>query len=168
MSFTTKQIGFRLRKWREEAGVSQEWFAASLQELGLDWSGSTIAKLERGERDTIDLDAFAALHVAASRHFGIIGLHAWGFGGVHGLPRYPMDKKVPPLPSDVDRRVAAVLGIEPSEVARRSIERWGHSWIEERGRRGVGPKHGADAGHITRQMLREIRDEWDPSSAVAV
>jgi transcriptional regulator with XRE-family HTH domain len=43
-------IGRNLRAFRESAGGSQDWLAHVLQDYGLNWNRSQLAKAERGER----------------------------------------------------------------------------------------------------------------------
>lgn len=57
-------VGRRLREWREEMGYSQDQVARILRLNGLQWNRSAVAKLERGERESLTIEQLACLSLA--------------------------------------------------------------------------------------------------------
>src|SRR5882724_9856802 len=66
-------VGRRVRALREQAGVRQDDIAVRARLLGLNWTRSTVAALERGEK-AISIEELVLLttllNAALGRHYG--------------------------------------------------------------------------------------------------
>ena len=58
-------VGRNVRAAREKLGISQDQLARLVRGYGLNWTRSTLAKLERGERDTLTLEQLVVLALAS-------------------------------------------------------------------------------------------------------
>jgi transcriptional regulator with XRE-family HTH domain len=57
-------IGDRVRKIREARGMTRDKLAATLQDMGIDWTRLTVNRLEIGRRDNITVKELLALCLA--------------------------------------------------------------------------------------------------------
>jgi transcriptional regulator with XRE-family HTH domain len=58
-------VGRNLRAAREKLGMSQDQLARLVRGYGLNWTRSTLAKLERGERDALTVEQLVVLALAS-------------------------------------------------------------------------------------------------------
>jgi transcriptional regulator with XRE-family HTH domain len=89
-------IGDRVRKIREARGMTRDKLAATLQDMGIDWTRLTVNRLEIGRRDNITVKELLALCLA--------------------LDIAPVDLLVPAHLSDRDYRVAPKLTARAENV----------------------------------------------------
>jgi transcriptional regulator with XRE-family HTH domain len=89
-------IGDRVRKIREARGMTRDKLAATLQDMGIDWTRLTVNRLEIGRRDNITVKELLALCLA--------------------LDVAPVDLLVPGHLSDRDYQVAPKLTASAENV----------------------------------------------------
>jgi transcriptional regulator with XRE-family HTH domain len=173
-------IGTNLREWREKAGLSQEDLAAMVR-VDLDWTRSTVGKVERGER-MLELDEVAVLAslvggfrlldspapIQVTERGATFPPHFLAnlfdprmadpaFSGVedafHAIHR-KVAAVLSELPHEVERRAAARLSITVERLADETKKLYGRNFVEERDGR---VRQLQDSGDI--RSLRAIRGQ---------
>jgi transcriptional regulator with XRE-family HTH domain len=176
-------VGRQVRARREELALTQDELA---RRAGMGWTRTVVAKIERGERDALTLDEVlilslalevapcslvdtgaelvavgpitvpARLLVAALR-----GEPLWaGVAGSRALVRTVIETEH----GEADRKAAARLGIDLTDLGVLTHHLWGRSVTAERDRRLADQQRPDDSartiqarrGHITRLLLDEI------------
>jgi predicted transcriptional regulator len=157
-----KELGRKLRVLREGKRFSQDALATMGRTFGEDWSRSTVAKWEAGQRD-VTLDEFFTLALILQIPLGK------SLRELVPDPVAPVDAK--PSPGEVEQKAARALGITPVDVSRLAQRRW-HTTLTAkresllsarlRGKGDITPRTlQAMRGRVTRTLLSELREELE-------
>jgi transcriptional regulator with XRE-family HTH domain len=175
--------GFARR--RRELGQTQDEIARDLRLRGFDWTRSTVAAYERGERAISFEELIGLLDVYETTLPSV--LDGSGFLQITPSMGTPANDVIRVLAEgpfrddgtrlgagfdveagfDAEARTAARFGVEPIAVVRAAHRRWGLGLTDERERRiveragpGASPRTlQALRGHVTRALLAELRPE---------
>lgn len=193
-------LASQIVRLRTEAGITQDELARRARNVGLSWTRAALASFESGTRD-VGVEKFLGLLAAGgwsisdvfpegvavgigdarSRTTDVVDFLAGRstpaeFASSLSTPMKRTERRQRMVERDarggVEKRAAAALGIDPEEVARLALERWGMSLTEERDHRlrwrledrRPNPKsEQAHRGRITRELLDELRDSIEGS-----
>lgn len=173
--------GRNVERLRTQRGLSQDVLAAKMLRYGFEWGRSVVAAVESGRRALeigealvvakelgVELGDLLVGEVASETvtlaplvRVDVAALRALFAPGVSGLSLYtPMTSTAMDEAAshqEAELKAARKLRVEPRQIVSAARSLWGRSLTAERDAR-VGPDaNHATRGHVTRQLVAEIK-----------
>lgn len=153
-------LGEAFRNFRKAQGWSQDETACRAQRVGLPWDRDTIAGLERSSRRLYASEILRSGVLYKQSPEVIIKLCS-------SADINPCDNFVGDTARSAERQAASKFKVSPEKLVVAAHKLWGRGLTDERdrrlaniGRHYQGPPHArrATRGHISRQLLMELKD----------
>jgi transcriptional regulator with XRE-family HTH domain len=164
-----RAVGHQLGRLRRDQGRSQEEVARTMRLHGLDWTRSTVSRLEAGER-TLTVPEMWLLRrelgfpIMQSSDDPIAVLNDASMMKAQGLLAGERRTRALSDVGEAEQKAARKLSMPVERLATMAASLWGRSLAEERDRRlgdtDVISERTAQArrGHITRRLIAELAE----------